>query len=67
MKVNPIESARKKLRQDFPYSFAQCTSEAALYGKCIAQKLAGDLKMNDCLSQFNTLKDCFQKAMKKAK
>uniref|UniRef100_A0A672M6T8 NADH:ubiquinone oxidoreductase complex assembly factor 8 n=1 Tax=Sinocyclocheilus grahami TaxID=75366 RepID=A0A672M6T8_SINGR len=46
---------------------AQCSGEAAAYGKCVASTNTGkqELTKNMCVKEFEVLKICFQSAAKK--
>ncbi|KAA0725004.1 NADH dehydrogenase [ubiquinone] 1 alpha subcomplex assembly factor 8 [Triplophysa tibetana] len=49
----------------FPEMFAQCSAEAAFYGKCVATTTTGkqELTKNMCAKEFGALKSCFQSAV----
>ncbi|KAF7657516.1 hypothetical protein LDENG_00026320 [Lucifuga dentata] len=57
---------RDKIRL-FPEFFAQCTAEAAAYGKCVAGSTTGrqELQKDLCSKEFEALKTCFVNAAKK--
>ncbi|XP_051925756.1 NADH dehydrogenase [ubiquinone] 1 alpha subcomplex assembly factor 8 [Hippocampus zosterae] len=63
---NVWHRSREKLRR-FPEFFAQCTEEAAAYGKCVAATTASkqELKKDHCAKEFAALKTCFANAAKK--
>ncbi|XP_035261311.1 NADH dehydrogenase [ubiquinone] 1 alpha subcomplex assembly factor 8 [Anguilla rostrata] len=51
----------------FPELFAQCSTEAAAYGKCVSAttKSKQELRRDLCAAEFNALKRCFVTAAKK--
>ncbi|KAM6897131.1 NADH dehydrogenase [ubiquinone] 1 alpha subcomplex assembly factor 8 [Xenentodon cancila] len=57
---------RRKMRL-FPEILAQCSDEAAVYGKCVAATTTGkqELKKDLCAKEFEALKTCFTNAAKK--
>ncbi|XP_051523044.1 NADH dehydrogenase [ubiquinone] 1 alpha subcomplex assembly factor 8 [Myxocyprinus asiaticus] len=52
----------------FPELLAQCSAEAAAYGKCVSTTTIGkqELTKNMCAKEFEALKSCFESAAKKA-
>lgn len=66
MSSNVWARSRNRLRQ-FPDLFAQCSTEAAAYGKCVSATTIGkqDLKKDTCVKEFEALKTCFVAAAKK--
>ncbi|XP_028991210.1 NADH dehydrogenase [ubiquinone] 1 alpha subcomplex assembly factor 8 [Betta splendens] len=63
---NVWSRSREKIRI-FPELFAQCTTEAAAYGKCVAATTTGrqELKKDLCSKEFEALKTCFTNAAKR--
>ncbi|XP_041670952.1 NADH dehydrogenase [ubiquinone] 1 alpha subcomplex assembly factor 8 [Cheilinus undulatus] len=63
---NVWSRSREKLRR-FPELFAQCSAEAAAYGKCVAATTTSkqELKKDLCAKEFEALKTCFMNAAKK--
>uniref|UniRef100_UPI0025AE3F04 NADH dehydrogenase [ubiquinone] 1 alpha subcomplex assembly factor 8 n=1 Tax=Doryrhamphus excisus TaxID=161450 RepID=UPI0025AE3F04 len=63
---NVWNRTREKLRR-FPELFAQCSEEAAVYGKCVAATTTSrqELKKDLCAKEFAALKTCFANAAKK--
>ncbi|CAG04425.1 unnamed protein product [Tetraodon nigroviridis] len=51
----------------FSELFAECSLEAAAYGKCVAATTTGtrELKKDVCSKEFGALKTCFMDAAKK--
>ncbi|PRD21130.1 UNVERIFIED_CONTAM: hypothetical protein NCL1_52697 [Trichonephila clavipes] len=54
-----VKNSRLRL---YPQALASCATEAAAYASCVSCK--EDIKMNDCNSEFQKLKTCFQKNIK---
>ncbi|CAJ1080758.1 NADH dehydrogenase 1 alpha subcomplex assembly factor 8 [Labrus bergylta] [Xyrichtys novacula] len=63
---NVWSRSREKLRV-FPELLAQCSAEAAAYGKCVAATTSSsqELKKDLCAKEFEALKTCFVNAAKK--
>ncbi|KAK7919805.1 hypothetical protein WMY93_011089 [Mugilogobius chulae] len=63
---NVWNRTREKLRR-FPELFAECSLEAAAYGKCVAATTTSkqELKKDLCAKEFEALKTCFTNASKK--
>ncbi|KAK2820779.1 hypothetical protein Q5P01_023738 [Channa striata] len=63
---NVWSRSREKIRI-FPELFAQCTGEAAAYGKCVAATTTDrqELKKDLCAKEFEALKTCFTNAAKR--
>ncbi|XP_067344225.1 NADH dehydrogenase [ubiquinone] 1 alpha subcomplex assembly factor 8 [Channa argus] len=63
---NVWSRSREKIRL-FPELLAQCTGEAAAYGKCVAATTTDrqELKKDLCAKEFEALKTCFLNAAKK--
>ncbi|KAI9518562.1 hypothetical protein NQZ68_035932 [Dissostichus eleginoides] len=63
---NAWSRSREKLRL-FPELFAQCSPEAATYGKCVSASTTGrqELKKDMCAKEFQALKTCFTNAAKR--
>ncbi|XP_043109591.1 NADH dehydrogenase [ubiquinone] 1 alpha subcomplex assembly factor 8 [Puntigrus tetrazona] len=63
---NVWSRSRERMRL-FPELLAQCSGEAAAYGKCVASTTTGnqELTKNMCVKEFEALKSCFQSAAKK--
>ncbi|KAM9336411.1 NADH dehydrogenase [ubiquinone] 1 alpha subcomplex assembly factor 8 [Symphorus nematophorus] len=63
---NAWTRSRERMRL-FPELFAQCSGEAAAYGKCVAATTTGrqELKKDLCVKEFEALKTCFMTAAKK--
>uniref|UniRef100_A0A3B5BEV1 NADH:ubiquinone oxidoreductase complex assembly factor 8 n=1 Tax=Stegastes partitus TaxID=144197 RepID=A0A3B5BEV1_9TELE len=60
---NVWSRSRERLRR-FPELLAQCSDEAAVYGKCVAASTKGreELKKDLCAREFEALKTCFANA-----
>lgn len=58
--------SRERMRR-FPELFAQCSGEAAAYGKCVTATTTGrqELRKDLCGKEFDALKTCFVTAAKK--
>ncbi|XP_070707521.1 NADH dehydrogenase [ubiquinone] 1 alpha subcomplex assembly factor 8 [Pempheris klunzingeri] len=63
---NVWSRSRDRMRL-FPELFAQCTAEAAAYGKCVAGTTTGrqELRKDLCAKEFEALKTCFISAAKR--
>ncbi|XP_076007697.1 NADH dehydrogenase [ubiquinone] 1 alpha subcomplex assembly factor 8 [Genypterus blacodes] len=63
---NVWSRSREKFRL-FPELFAQCSTEAAAYGKCVSATNTGkqELRKDLCAKEFEVLKTCFVNAAKK--
>ncbi|XP_072312832.1 NADH dehydrogenase [ubiquinone] 1 alpha subcomplex assembly factor 8 [Eucyclogobius newberryi] len=63
---NVWSRTREKLRL-FPELFAECSLQAASYGKCVAATTTSkqELKKDLCVKEFEALKTCFTNAAKK--
>ncbi|XP_023849198.1 NADH dehydrogenase [ubiquinone] 1 alpha subcomplex assembly factor 8 isoform X2 [Salvelinus namaycush] len=64
--TNVWTRSRERMRR-FPELFAQCSGEAAAYGKCVTATTTGrqELRKDLCGKEFDTLKTCFVTAAKK--
>ncbi|XP_077517273.1 NADH dehydrogenase [ubiquinone] 1 alpha subcomplex assembly factor 8 [Amblyomma americanum] len=60
--MNSVQKARQRLNS-YPDAFFKCSKEAVLYGKCVVA--ADDLKMNDCAKEFQELRNCIRKHVKR--
>ncbi|KAL1440276.1 hypothetical protein MTO96_001216 [Rhipicephalus appendiculatus] len=60
--MNAVEKARRRLAS-YPDAFLKCSKQAVQYGKCVAT--ADDLKVHDCAKQFQQLKYCIEKHVKR--
>ncbi|XP_075550062.1 NADH dehydrogenase [ubiquinone] 1 alpha subcomplex assembly factor 8-like isoform X4 [Dermacentor variabilis] len=60
--MNAVQKAKRRL-SSYPDAFLRCSKQAAQYGKCVAT--ADDLKVHDCARQFQQLKICIQKHVKR--
>ncbi|KAM6951556.1 NADH dehydrogenase [ubiquinone] 1 alpha subcomplex assembly factor 8 [Aplochiton taeniatus] len=63
--TNVWSRTRNRMKQ-FPEQFAQCSAEAAVYGKCVAATTTGrqELTKGHCAKEFEALKTCFTNACK---
>ncbi|KAJ0015802.1 hypothetical protein NQD34_014092 [Periophthalmus magnuspinnatus] len=61
---NVWSRTREKL-QRFPELFAECSFEAAAYGKCVAATTTSkqEIKKDLCAKEFEALKTCFTNAV----
>ncbi|XP_066519132.1 NADH dehydrogenase [ubiquinone] 1 alpha subcomplex assembly factor 8 [Hoplias malabaricus] len=59
--------SRERMRR-FPDLLAQCTTEAAAYGRCVVATASGkqELKKDLCIKEFEALKTCFVSAAKQS-
>nr|ACI68587.1 C17orf89 [Salmo salar] len=64
--TNVWTRSRERMRR-FPELFAQCSGEAAAYGKCVTATTTGiqELRKDLCGKEFDALKTCFVTAAKK--
>uniref|UniRef100_A0A3B1JQ55 NADH:ubiquinone oxidoreductase complex assembly factor 8 n=1 Tax=Astyanax mexicanus TaxID=7994 RepID=A0A3B1JQ55_ASTMX len=62
--TNPWTRSRERMRR-FPDLLAQCSTEAAVYGKCVVSTTTGkqELKKDLCVKEFEALKTCFVSAV----
>ncbi|KAM9838060.1 NADH dehydrogenase [ubiquinone] 1 alpha subcomplex assembly factor 8 [Aulostomus maculatus] len=63
---NVWSRSREKMRH-FPELLAQCSVEAATYGKCVTATTTGrqELRKDLCAKEFEALRTCFANAAKK--
>ena len=61
--MDSVRKARARL-QNYPVVLGQCGPEAAVYAKCVAERL-GDVKRFDCQPEFELFKKCVQASAKK--
>ncbi|KAI4873193.1 hypothetical protein NFI96_019316 [Prochilodus magdalenae] len=64
--TNVWTRSRERMRR-FPDLFAQCSTEAAVYGKCVVATTTGNLELKKdlCVKEFEALKTCFVSAAKR--
>ncbi|KAL6475414.1 hypothetical protein MHYP_G00164540 [Metynnis hypsauchen] len=64
--TNVWTRSRERMRR-FPDLLAQCSTEAAAYGKCVVATTTGkqELKKDLCAKEFEALKACFVSAAKR--
>ncbi|CDQ92623.1 NADH dehydrogenase [ubiquinone] 1 alpha subcomplex assembly factor 8 [Oncorhynchus nerka] len=64
--TNVWTRSRERMRR-FPELFAQCSGEAAAYGKCVTATTTGrqELRKDLCVKEFDALKTCIVTAAKK--
>lgn len=55
-----VRSAHQRLWKNFPTLLQDCGREATVYGECVS--IREQPAKNDCLKEFQALKQCFQKA-----
>ena len=58
-----LQSARQRI-QTFPKLLSLCSSEAAVYGKCVARKYE-DIAPNACMKEFQMFRACLNDAARK--
>ncbi|XP_076855618.1 NADH dehydrogenase [ubiquinone] 1 alpha subcomplex assembly factor 8 isoform X2 [Brachyhypopomus gauderio] len=58
--------SRERMRR-FPELFASCSTEAAVYGRCVVATTTGKQELNKdlCVKEFTALKTCFTSALKR--
>ncbi|XP_072522849.1 NADH dehydrogenase [ubiquinone] 1 alpha subcomplex assembly factor 8 isoform X1 [Salminus brasiliensis] len=61
--TNVWTRSRERMRR-FPDLLAQCSTEAAAYGKCVVATTTGrqEVKKDLCIKEFDALKTCFVSA-----
>ncbi|KAK4873301.1 hypothetical protein RN001_015330 [Aquatica leii] len=57
--MESVKKAKDRFRQ-YPLVLSKCKNEAGNYAKCVLKK--DSVNMNDCLAEFNSFKNCLQKA-----
>ncbi|KAK2179247.1 hypothetical protein NP493_503g02049 [Ridgeia piscesae] len=62
-KAAPAVQAAKRRMLHFPRALGECSAQGSVYAKCVA--VHPNIKAGDCLTEFQTFKDCFTKALKK--
>lgn len=60
--MDSVLKAKRRLKL-FPTYLAECSSEGAVYAKCVVQ--TDDPKMNQCNKEFDAFRKCLQHAAKK--
>ncbi|XP_024243834.1 NADH dehydrogenase [ubiquinone] 1 alpha subcomplex assembly factor 8 isoform X1 [Oncorhynchus tshawytscha] len=62
--TNVWTRSRERMRR-FPELFAQCSGEAAAYGKCVTATTTGrqELRKDLCVKEFDALKTCIVTAV----
>ncbi|KAF2229705.1 hypothetical protein EV356DRAFT_510275 [Viridothelium virens] len=59
-----MSTARARPIEKFARAVAQCSSQGAAYGKCIAADF-NNVKKDKCIDDFLKLKECYMAALKK--
>lgn len=60
--MESVLKAKRRLKL-FPTYLAECSSEGALYAKCVVQ--TDDPKMHQCEKEFAAFRKCLQSAAKR--
>lgn len=57
--MESVSKAKQRYRQ-YPLILASCRKEATYYATCVLKR--DNIKLNDCLPEFNQFKTCLKKS-----